>query len=103
MKAVQDRHVSYANRRRDQLEFEVGDRVFLRVSPFKSVMRFRTKGKLAPKFVGPFDIIEMIGSLAYRLRLPDELAAMHDVFHVSMLRTDEVGLDSTLSYVEYPV
>ncbi|XP_073034915.1 uncharacterized protein [Primulina eburnea] len=114
MKAAQDRQASYANKRRRPLEFQVGDQVFLKVSPFRGTMRFGRKGKLAPRYIGPYAIVERIGTLAYRLDLPQSLSAIHDVFHVSMLRkyepdpshilrTDEVELDSSLSYIEHPV
>ncbi|GJT86083.1 hypothetical protein Tco_1067800 [Tanacetum coccineum] len=72
--------------RRRPLEFQVGDRVLLRVSPWKGVVRFGKRGKLAPRFVGPFEIVERIGPVAYRLRLPQELSCIHDVFHVSNLK-----------------
>ncbi|GJW66079.1 putative reverse transcriptase domain-containing protein [Tanacetum coccineum] len=72
--------------RRKPLEFQVGDRVLLRVSPWKGVVRFGKRGKLAPRFVGPFEIVERIGPVAYRLRLPQELSCIHDVFHVSNLK-----------------
>ncbi|XP_042455215.1 uncharacterized protein LOC122039855 [Zingiber officinale] len=78
--------ISYADRRRRPLEFSVGDHVFLRVSPTKGVRRFGLKGKLAPRYIGPFQILERIGEVAYRLALPPSLAGVHDVFHVSMLR-----------------
>ncbi|XP_073273242.1 uncharacterized protein [Primulina huaijiensis] len=95
MKAAQDRETSYANKRRRPLEFQVGDQVFLKVSPFCGTMRFGRKGKLAPRYIGPYMIVERIGTLAYRLDLPQNPS------HV--LRTDEVELDSSLSYVEHPV
>ncbi|GKB16213.1 hypothetical protein Tco_0850136 [Tanacetum coccineum] len=68
------------------LEFEVGDRVILKVSPWKGVIHFGKKGKLAPRYVGPFEILERIGPVAYRLRLPEELSGVHDTFHVSNLK-----------------
>ncbi|GJR60203.1 hypothetical protein Tco_1502365 [Tanacetum coccineum] len=71
--------------RRKPLEFEVGDRVMLKVSPWKGVIRFGKKGKLAPRYVGPFEILERIGLVAYRLRLPEELSGVHDMFHVDMI------------------
>ncbi|GKC89516.1 hypothetical protein Tco_1150165 [Tanacetum coccineum] len=74
LKAARDRQKSYANNRRKPLEFEVGDLVMLKVSPWKGVIRFGKKGKLAPRYVGPFEILEMIGLVAYRLRLPEELS-----------------------------
>jgi len=86
LKAAQDRQKSYADRRRKDLEFEVGDQVFLKVSPWKGVIRFRRRGKLNPRYIGPFVVTERIGSVAYRLDLPPELDRIHNVFHVSMLR-----------------
>ncbi|GJV12161.1 hypothetical protein Tco_1353702 [Tanacetum coccineum] len=85
LKAARDRQKSYADKRRKPLEFEVGDRVLLKVSPWKGVVRFGKKGKLAPRYVGPFEILERIGLVAYRLRLPEELNSVHDTFHVSNL------------------
>ncbi|GJV11296.1 putative reverse transcriptase domain-containing protein, partial [Tanacetum coccineum] len=85
-KAARDRQKSYANKRRKPLEFSVGDYVLLKVSPWKGVVRFRKKGKLAPRFVGPFEIIEKIGHVAYQLDLPEELNGVHDTFHVSNLK-----------------
>ncbi|KAL0549088.1 hypothetical protein IC582_013568 [Cucumis melo] len=86
MLAAQSRQKSYADVRRKDLEFDVGDMVFLKVATVKGVLRFEKKGKLSPRFVGPFEILEQIGPVAYRLALPPSLSAVHDVFHVSMLR-----------------
>ena len=86
LKIAQDRQKSYADNRRRDLEFQVGDRVFLRMSPWKGVLRFGKKWKLSPRYMVPYKIVERIGEVAYRLRLPPELARIHDVFHVSMLR-----------------
>ncbi|GJU93089.1 putative reverse transcriptase domain-containing protein [Tanacetum coccineum] len=86
LKAAKDRQKSYADNRRKPLEFQVGDHVMLKVSPWKGVVRFRKKGKLALRFVGLFKILERIGSVAYRLRLPKELSGVHDTFHVSNLK-----------------
>ena len=86
MKTAQDIQKSYADKRRTDLEFEVGDMVFLKVSPLRNVVRFGSAGKLAPRFVGPFPIIEKVGKMAYRLELPERLAGVHNVFHVSHLR-----------------
>ncbi|GKD73087.1 hypothetical protein Tco_1331369 [Tanacetum coccineum] len=86
LKAARDRQKSYADKRRKPLEFEVGDRVLLKVSPWKGVVRFGKKGKLAPRYVGPFEILERIGLVAYRLRLPEELSSVHDTFHVSNIK-----------------
>ncbi|GJU34081.1 reverse transcriptase domain-containing protein [Tanacetum coccineum] len=86
LKAARDRQKSYADNRRKPLEFEVGDRVMLKVSPWKGVIRFGKKGKLVPRYVGPFEILERIGHVSYRLRLPEELSRVHDTFHVSNLK-----------------
>ncbi|GKD52526.1 putative reverse transcriptase domain-containing protein, partial [Tanacetum coccineum] len=85
-KAVRYRQKSYADKRRKPLDFEVGDQVLLKVSPWKGVVRFGKKGKLAPRYVGLFDILKWIGPVAYRLRLPEELIGVHDTFHVSNLK-----------------
>ncbi|XP_022841995.1 uncharacterized protein LOC111365692 [Olea europaea var. sylvestris] len=77
--------LSYANKRRKELTFEVGEKVFLKVAPMKGILRFGKKGKLSPRFIGPFEILEKIGNVAYRLALPLKLSAVH-VFHVSILR-----------------
>ena len=93
------------------MEYEVGEKVFLRVSPWKGVIRFSRKGKLSPRYIGPYEILERIGPLAYRLALPQEMAQIYDMFHVSMLRryrsdpthvlkNEEVEIDDNLSYVE---
>ena len=86
LKISQDRQKSYADNRRRDLEFEVGDMVFLRISPWKGVLRFGKRGKLSPRYIGPYRIVERIGEVAYRLELPSDLDRIHDVFHVSMLR-----------------
>ena len=86
LKISQDRQKSYANNRRRDLVFEVGDMVFLRISPWKGVLRFGKLGKLSPRYIGPYRIVERIGEVAYRLELPSDLDRIHDVFHVSMLR-----------------
>ncbi|GJY53170.1 putative reverse transcriptase domain-containing protein [Tanacetum coccineum] len=114
LKAARDNQKSYADKRCKLLEFEVGDRVLLRVSPWKGIVRFRKKGKLAPRYVGPFEILERIGLVAYRLRLPEELNSVHDTFHVSNLKKclayanlhvplNEIKVDKTLCFVEEPV
>ncbi|GJW23079.1 putative reverse transcriptase domain-containing protein [Tanacetum coccineum] len=77
---------SYADKRRKPLEFSVCDYVLLKVSPWKGVVRFGKKGKLAPRFVGPFEIIDKVGHMAYQLYLPEELNGVHDTFHVSNLK-----------------
>ncbi|GJS48670.1 putative reverse transcriptase domain-containing protein [Tanacetum coccineum] len=86
LKVVRDGQKSYANKRRKPLEFSVGDYVLLKVSPWKGVVRFRKKGKLAPRFVGPFKIVEKVGPVTYRLDLLEELNGVHDTFHVSNLK-----------------
>ncbi|GJR24921.1 putative reverse transcriptase domain-containing protein [Tanacetum coccineum] len=105
---------SYADKRRKPLEFSVGDYVLLKVSPWKGIVHFGKKGKLAPRFVGPFEIVEKVGPVAYRLDLPKELDGVHDTFHVSNLKKcladptlqvplDEIQVDAKLNFVEEPV
>ncbi|GKE77941.1 putative reverse transcriptase domain-containing protein, partial [Tanacetum coccineum] len=111
LKAACDRQKSYADKRRKPLEFSLGDYVLLKVSPWKGVVRFGKKGKLAPRFVGPFEIIEKVGPVAYRLDLPKDLDGVHDKFHVSNLKNcladptlqvllDEIQVDSKLNFME---
>ena len=92
---------------RKSLEFEVGDPVFLKVALMKGVLRFGHKGKLSPKFIGPFEILERVGPVAYKLALPPALSGVHDVFHVSMLRkyiTDPIHvIDYVLHTKSYPI
>jgi len=83
---AQSRQKSYADIRRRDLEFQVGDHVLLKVSPTKGIVRFGTKGKLSPRYIGPFQIAARVGKLAYRLELPESMKGVHNVFHVSMLR-----------------
>nr|GFA90552.1 putative reverse transcriptase domain-containing protein [Tanacetum cinerariifolium] len=85
-KAARDRQKSYVDYGRKLLEFKVGDRVLLKVMPWKDVVRFGKKGKLAPRYVRPFEILERIGLVAYRLRLSEELNSVHETFHVSNLK-----------------
>ncbi|GJU37151.1 hypothetical protein Tco_1185505, partial [Tanacetum coccineum] len=114
LKAARDRQKSYADNRRKLLEFEVGDQVLLKMSPSKGVMRFGKKGKLASRYVGPFEMLERIGPMAYRLRFPKELSEVHDTFHVLNLKKclvdanlyvplDEIKINKTLHFVEEPV
>ncbi|GJY42702.1 putative reverse transcriptase domain-containing protein [Tanacetum coccineum] len=114
LKAARDRQKSYADNRRKPLYLEVGDQVLLKVSPWKGVISFGKKGKLALRYVGPFEIIKKIRPVAYRLRLPEELSSAHDIFHVSNLKKcladanlhvplDKIQVDKTLSFVEEPV
>ncbi|XP_075515502.1 uncharacterized protein LOC142550151 [Primulina tabacum] len=86
MKTAQTRQKSYADNRRRRLEFEVGDHVFVKIAPLKGIMRFGRKGKLSPRFIGPFEILDRIGERAYRLALPPDFDRVRNVFHVSMLR-----------------
>ncbi|KAI3811062.1 hypothetical protein L1987_20778 [Smallanthus sonchifolius] len=113
MKAAKDRHKSYADKRRRDLEFQVGDMV-LKVSPWKGIIRFRRRGKLSPRFVRPFKILARVGQVAYRLDLPVELSGIHLTFHVSHLRKcladdtahipyDEIEVDNSLNFVEEPI
>ncbi|XP_047320534.1 uncharacterized protein LOC124924558, partial [Impatiens glandulifera] len=81
-----NRQKSYADNRRRSLEFNVGDHVFLKASPMRGVMRFGKRGKLSPRFVGPFEVLKKVGSMAYEIALPPHLSEVHNVFHVSMLR-----------------
>jgi hypothetical protein len=83
LKAAKSRQETYANKRRRPLEFEVGNHVYLRVSPMKGVKRFGVKGKLAPHYIGSFPILEKCGTMAYKLDLSPSLAGVHDIFHVS--------------------
>jgi hypothetical protein len=83
LEAAQARQKSYHDKRRKPLQFEVGDFVYLKVSPTKGVQRFGIKGKLAPRYIGPYEIIEACGPVAYKLKLPSKMSAIHNVFHVS--------------------
>ena len=98
--AAQSRQKSYADHRRRPLEFQVGDHVFLRVSPRKGVFRFGKKGKLAPRYIGPFEILQRVGEVAYQLALPPQLLGIHDVFHVSLLRKYETDVSHILDWQE---
>ena len=113
-KAAQSRQKSYFDKKRKPLQFKVGDHVYLRVSPTKGVQRFGEKGKLAPRYVGPYEIMEVCGPVAYRVRLPPQLSAIHDIFHISQLKKcvrvptkiieqQEILVEPDLSYVEYPL
>ncbi|KAI3696885.1 hypothetical protein L6452_29480 [Arctium lappa] len=86
MKAAQDRQKSYADKKRRPMEFQVGDRVMLKVSPWKGIIRFGKRGKLSPRFLGPFKVLKRIGLQAYQLELPPELSRIHNTFHVCYLR-----------------
>ncbi|XP_038887189.1 uncharacterized protein LOC120077377 [Benincasa hispida] len=114
LKTAQDRQKSYANKHRRDLEFEVGDRVFRKLSPWKGVLCFVKKGKLSPRYIGPYEILERIDPSTYRLAQPMELSRIHDVSHVSMLRkyisdpshvleSQPLQLKENLSYEEEPI
>jgi hypothetical protein len=111
LKIAQSRQKSYADKRRRDLSFGVGDFVYLKVSPMRGTRRFKDKGKLAPRYVGPFKIIDRRGEVAYQLELPPQLSDVHDVFHVSQLKKclwvpeeqlpmEELGLGGDLTYSE---
>ncbi|GKA86461.1 hypothetical protein Tco_0808172 [Tanacetum coccineum] len=114
LKTARDHHKSYVDNWRKPLEFNVGDRVLLKVSPWKGVVRFGKKGKLAPRYARPFKIVERVGRVAYRLRLPQDLSSIHDRFHVSHLKKcladanlqvplEEIKINDKLHFVEEPV
>jgi hypothetical protein len=114
LKAAQSRQKSYADIRRRPLQFQIGDFVYLRVSPTRGIQRFGVKGKLAPRYIGPFEILEIYGSVAYRLQLPPQLAAIHNIFHVSQLRkcvkipteiidSQAIEIEPDLTYTERPI
>ena len=86
LKEATNRQKSYADMRRKDIRYEIGEKVFLKVSPWKKVMRFGKNGKLSPRFIRSYEVIEKVGPVAYRLALPRELEKIHNVFHVSMLR-----------------
>nr|GFB67030.1 putative reverse transcriptase domain-containing protein [Tanacetum cinerariifolium] len=112
--AQQSRQKSYADVRCKPMEFEMGDMVMLKVSPWKGVIRFGKRGKLSPRYIGPFEIIERIGPVAYKLKLPEKLHGIHNTFHVFNLKKcladenlviplEEIQLDDKLYFIEEPV
>jgi hypothetical protein len=112
LRAAKSCQESYADKRRRPLEFDVGNHVYLKVSPMKGVKRFGIKGKLAPRYIGSFPILEKCGNVAYKLELPPSLARIHDIFHVSQLKKcgnmddvmpDMTPLEADLTYPEHPV
>jgi hypothetical protein len=114
LRVTQSRQKSYANHRRRELNFEAGDFIYLKVSPMRGLHRFKVRGKLTPRFIGPFKILEKRGEVAYQLELPPQLPDVHDVFHVSLLKKclhvpeqqipmEELDVKVDLSYKEYPV
>ncbi|XP_024027447.1 uncharacterized protein LOC112093387 [Morus notabilis] len=111
---AQSRQKSYAYVRQRPLEFEVGDLVFIKVAPMKGVMRFGKRGKLSPRYVRPYKVIECIGNVANKLELPQEMASIHNVFHVSILtkyvldpshviKPQAVQIQEDMSYEEKPI
>ncbi|GJY84411.1 putative reverse transcriptase domain-containing protein [Tanacetum coccineum] len=114
MQAARDRQKSYADLKRKPMEFQVGDKVMLKVSPWKGVVHFGKRGKLNPRYVGPFKVLEKVGEVAYKLELPEELSRVHNTFHVSNLKKchadeplavplDGLHLDDKLHFVEEPL
>jgi hypothetical protein len=113
LKIAQSKQKSYAHNRRE-LIFEVGDFVYLKVSPMRVMKRFKVKGKLSRRYIGPFKILGRKGEVAYQLELPDSLSNVHDVFHVSQLKKclrvpeeqlpmEELNVNEDLTYSEYPI
>nr|CAB3502861.1 unnamed protein product [Digitaria exilis] len=114
LKTALTRQKSYFDQRRKPLQFEVGDHVYLKVSPTKGVQRFGLKGKLAPRYIGPYEITQQCGPVAYQVKLPEKLSVVHNVFHVSQLKRclrvptevveqEELSVEPDLSYDEHPV
>ncbi|GJR38270.1 hypothetical protein Tco_1213954 [Tanacetum coccineum] len=114
MQAARDRQKSYADLKRKPIEFQVGDKLMLKVSPWKGVVQFGKRGKLNPRYVGPFKVLEKVGEVAYKLELSEELSRVHNTFHVSNLKKchadeplavplDGLHLDDKLHFVEEPL
>ena len=119
LKVAQSRQKSYADTKGKVVVYEIGDRAYLRVSPLRGVKRFGVKGKLAPRFVGPYRVLERMGEVAYKLELPEGLSGVHDVFNVSQLKKchaemmdvplrdtvplEAIQLESDLTYEEKPI
>jgi hypothetical protein len=97
LKAAQSRQKSYADNRRRDLEFQVGERVFLKLTPNRGIMRHPRGGKLSPRYLGPFPILEKIELIAYKLDLLDGLTGIHDVFHISQLKKYRPDADHGLN------
>jgi hypothetical protein len=113
LRTTQSRQKSYDDTRRRLLEFKEGDHVYLKVSPLRGMRRFKVKGKLSPRFIGPFLILKRVGEVAYQLELPDHLADVHDVVHVSQLKKclrvhkeqlpiEDLSVQDDLTYAKYP-
>ena len=114
LRIAQSRQKSYIDKRRRDLEFKVGDYVYLKVSPLRGTIRFHVKGKLAPRYVGPYRICQRVGKLAYKLELPEELTGVHLLFHVSQLckclklpnekvPIEALDIQDNLEYKEHPI
>ncbi|GKD25942.1 hypothetical protein Tco_1232156, partial [Tanacetum coccineum] len=114
IQAARDRQKSYANVRWKPFEFQIGDKVMLKVSPWKGVIRFGKRGKLNPRYIGPFKIIDKVGTVAYLLELPKQLSRVYSTFHVSNLKKcmadepfaipfEEIQIDDKLLFIEEPV
>nr|GFC21165.1 putative reverse transcriptase domain-containing protein [Tanacetum cinerariifolium] len=114
MQAARDRQNSYTDLKRKPMEFQVGDKVMLKVSPWKGVVRFGKRGKLNPRYVGLFKVLERVGDVAYKCDLPEELSRVHNTFHVPNLKKchadeplavplDGLHFDDKLHFVEEPV
>jgi hypothetical protein len=114
LKAAQSCQKSYANKRRRALSIEVGDHVYLKVSPIRGTCRFQVWGKLAPCYIGPFPVVKKVGAVAYKLQLLEDMSDVHDVFHVSQLKkclrvpkeqvaAETIDLQDDLRYQEVPV
>jgi hypothetical protein len=114
LRIAQDRYKHWADAKRRPLVFDKGDKVFLRISPNRGIIRFGKKGKLSPRYIGPFDVIDRVGVVAYRLALPPSLEGVHNVFHVSQLRRyvsdpshavdfSEITVRPDLTYEQLPV
>ena len=112
--AAQNRQKKYADQARKDMEYQEGEQVLLKVSPWKGLVRFGKKGKLSPRFVGPFEILKRVGKVAYELALPPHMQHIHNVFHISMLKKyypdsnhvieyEPIEIQPDLSYVEQPV
>ena len=114
LRIAQTRQKSYADGKRRDLTFKVNDNVYLKVSPMRGIRRFNIKGKLAPRYIGPFRVLERKGEVTYRLELPTDLSGVHDVFHISQLKRylrvpeeqaplDGLDVQKDLTYSEHPV
>ena len=114
LKTAFSRQQSYADPKRRDVQFDIENHVFLKISPMKGVMRFGKKGKLAPRYIGPFEILDKVGNVSYRLALPPHMSQVHPVFHISMLQmyvskpahilpVQDVNVEEDITYREEPV